>query len=156
MELESMANDLVALLQTVFPTRAEAPGIILVGHSMVSTSSKPSLRACAKAHRARMPSETGRSSRFGSLQPDSRLGRRCSRCDSDRRRRRCVDLEDVTQASTLTSRLLTSRHRARSPFINVNADSGSAQSVRFSRSCDRLAVRRMQSQSSHLIYRVGH
>jgi len=30
-----MANDLISLLKTVFPSRDEAPALILVGHSMV-------------------------------------------------------------------------------------------------------------------------
>ncbi|GAA5881138.1 hypothetical protein JCM16303_004814 [Sporobolomyces ruberrimus] len=34
MELESMADDLVSLLRTIYPSRDEAPGLVLVGHSM--------------------------------------------------------------------------------------------------------------------------
>ncbi|GAA5988707.1 hypothetical protein JCM5350_001984 [Sporobolomyces pararoseus] len=34
MELKSMANDLISLLETVFPEREKAPGLVLVGHSM--------------------------------------------------------------------------------------------------------------------------
>ena len=30
-----MANDLISLLKTVFPSRDEAPALVLVGHSMV-------------------------------------------------------------------------------------------------------------------------
>ena len=36
MELKSMASDLISLLETVFPQREKAPGLVLVGHSMVS------------------------------------------------------------------------------------------------------------------------
>lgn len=35
MSLPSMADDLVRLLKTMFPVRAEAPAVVLVGHSMV-------------------------------------------------------------------------------------------------------------------------
>lgn len=38
MDLGAMASDLVNLLRTVFPSRANAPGLVLVGHSMVSGS----------------------------------------------------------------------------------------------------------------------
>lgn len=38
LDLESMSGDLVKLLKTMFPNRDEAPGLILVGHSMVSFS----------------------------------------------------------------------------------------------------------------------
>ncbi|GAA5977539.1 hypothetical protein JCM10908_005007 [Rhodotorula pacifica] len=34
MSLPSMADDLVRLLKTIFPVRAEAPALVLVGHSM--------------------------------------------------------------------------------------------------------------------------
>ncbi|GAA6015261.1 hypothetical protein JCM11491_000990 [Sporobolomyces phaffii] len=34
MDLGAMASDLVNLLRTVFPSRANAPGLVLVGHSM--------------------------------------------------------------------------------------------------------------------------
>ncbi|GAA5937547.1 phosphoprotein phosphatase methylesterase 1 [Sporobolomyces koalae] len=34
MNLESMAQDLINLLKTVYPSRDEAPGLVLVGHSM--------------------------------------------------------------------------------------------------------------------------
>lgn len=37
MSLSSMADDLVRLLKTIFPVREEAPAIVLVGHSMVSS-----------------------------------------------------------------------------------------------------------------------
>lgn len=36
LSLDRLANDLVALLKTMFPVRAEAPSLVLVGHSMVS------------------------------------------------------------------------------------------------------------------------
>ena len=38
MSLPSMADDLVRLLKTMFPVRAEAPAVVLVGHSMVGLS----------------------------------------------------------------------------------------------------------------------
>lgn len=35
MSLGVMAGDLVALLKVMFPIRAKAPSVVLVGHSMV-------------------------------------------------------------------------------------------------------------------------
>lgn len=42
MSLESMSDDLVRVLKSMFPKREEAPSFVLVGHSMVRRLS-PSL-----------------------------------------------------------------------------------------------------------------
>lgn len=36
MSLETMSDDLVRLLKEMFPTKAKAPSVVLIGHSMVS------------------------------------------------------------------------------------------------------------------------
>lgn len=44
MSLESMAQDLVLLLKTMFPVREDAPSILLIGHSMVRCVPSPQTR----------------------------------------------------------------------------------------------------------------
>lgn len=85
MELGSMANDLISLLKTVFPSRDEAPALILVGHSMVR-----SLFSLINVIEILMSSGSvaGWSGSCGSLQSNSRFHCGCTRSDSDRRRRR--------------------------------------------------------------------
>lgn len=141
MSLESMVQDLVSLLKTMFPVREDAPSILLIGHSMVRCLLVPDTRT-----------------RLTLAQGGAVATAACPLVQRDVADVAGLTIIDVVEGARepvttlyrkadLRVRRLGSRSAARNDFAHCSA----AKGLRLGRNGDRMAVRALPTSTTFVL-----